>query len=234
MILTAHQVYDRLVNTTKIIGEKGHITFTLKGADILIEGRDTVGNLLQEWFKKWLVMENIDFSAPVNTQDFPDFHLDPANLTKELLEVKSFDWDRSPNFDVAAFPAYRKSLVNYPYRLDSNYLIFGYSMKGHVIEIKDVWLKKVWEITGPSGTWPLKCNVKRGELFNIRPVKWFKRIGKKDRDPKQPIFKSALEFVIAFDGNQRMWNYTARDPLTSTWLNDIKNGYQKATGSALV
>lgn len=234
MQLTAQQVYDRLLKTTKIVGEKGHITFSLKGYNIKITGKDTVGNLMQEWFKEWLVREKIDFTEPANTQDFPDFNLDKKNPMNGLLEVKSFDWERTPNFDVAAFLAYRRSLVQFPYRLDSNYLIFGYSMNGHTIEIKDVWLKKVWEMTGPSGKWPLKCNVKQGDLFNIRPVKWYKRTGRKDRSPKLPIFKSALDFVTAFDGNQRMWGKTARDILTNTWLNDVKIGYAKATGSPLV
>lgn len=234
MQLTAHDVYNKLINDTKIIGEVGYITFSLKGYDILIQGRDTVGNLIQEWFKEWLKNEDIEFTEPTNTQDFPDFNLTGYPPQDSLLEVKSFDWDRSPNFDVAAFPAYRRSLVHSPHRLDSNYLIFGYSMVAHNIEIKDVWIKKVWEITGPSGKWPLKCNVKQGDLFNIRPVKWFKRAGKRDRDPRQPVFKTPLEFVTAFDGNQRMWGKTARDPLTNTWLNDIKNGYAAATGTPLV
>ena len=45
MKLTADQVYDKLINHTKIVGEKGNITFSLKGYDIKIESRDTVGSL---------------------------------------------------------------------------------------------------------------------------------------------------------------------------------------------
>jgi type II restriction enzyme len=101
-------------------------------------------------------------------------------------------------------------------------------MIGFHIEIKDIWLKKVWEITGPSEKWPLRCNVKQGELFNIRPIKWYKN----DRTEFKP-FNSALEFVKAFDETQRQWARTQRDPDTSTWLIRIKKGYKAATGITL-
>jgi hypothetical protein len=228
MKLTAQEIYDKLVNETKLIGEKGTIYFKLRGLDIKIESRDTVGNLLQEWLENWLVANDVEFGFATNSQDFPDFHLDLTNLEKGLLEVKCFDYDKSANFDVAAFMAYRRSLLSHPYRLDSDYLIIGYSMVKHEIEIKNIWLKKVWEITGPSADWPLKCQVKQGELFNIRPIKWYNN----ERTEFKP-FNSALSFVEAFDANQRQWTATARDKETSTWLGRVKKGYKDATGKDL-
>ena len=223
--LTAQQVYTKLVDDLGIIGEKGYITFNLKNIDIRIESKDTVGNLLQEWIKAWLIREDVHLGSIPNTQDFPDFQLDSDNPQTGLLEVKSFDFDNGANFDVAAFLAYRRSLLTHPYRLDSNYLIIGYSMIGHFIEIKNIWLKKVWEITGPSGDWPLKCQVKQGEIFNIRPAKWYDN----HRTRFKP-FSSALEFVTAFDETQRQWARTSRDADTSTWLTRVRRGYKDATG----
>jgi len=86
-------------------------------------------------------------------------------------------------------------------------------------------VKKVWEITGPSEDWPLKCQVKQGEVVNIRPVKWY--------DTGRTTFKafnSALQFLTAFDNTQRQWTRTERDPITSTWLTKVKKGYKDATG----
>ena len=117
----------------------------------------------------------------------------------------------------------------HPYRLDSNYLIIGYRMTGNSLEIADVWLKKVWEITGPSEDWALKCQVKQGEVVNIRPVKWYNA----DRTTFKP-FNSALEFIKAFDATQRQWTRTERDALTSTWLKTVIKGYKTATGKDLV
>lgn len=229
MKLTAQQLYKKLVADSKLIGQKGKITFKLMNITLEVETKDTIGNLIQEWIKAWMIKENIDFGNPPNTQDFPDFQLDLKDPTKGLLEVKCFDYDASPNFDIAAFLAYRRSLLLYPFRLDSDYLIIGYSMQGTDIVIKDVWLKKVWEISGPSEKWDLRCNVKQGEPTNIRPIKWYDNA----RTTYKP-FKNAKEFVKAFDGTQRQWSRTSRDAETSTWLKKVTSGYKKSTGKDLI
>lgn len=44
---------------------------------------------------------------------------------------------------------------------DVDYLIFGYDMGDDgVVTIKDVWLKKVWEITRPMEDWSVNLQVK--------------------------------------------------------------------------
>ncbi|UFH36435.1 NgoBV family restriction endonuclease [Flavobacterium acetivorans] len=229
MKVTAEQLYEKLVNDYKIVGQRGRITFQLKDIILEVETKDTVGNLIQEWIKAWMIKENIEFSNPPHTQDFPDFQLDSDDNRTGLLEVKCFDYDASPNFDIAAFLAYRRSLLTYPFRLDSNYLIIGYAMEGADVVIKDVWLKKVWEITCPSEAWDLRCNVKQGEPTNIRPAKWYD-----NHRTKFKPFNNATEFVTAFDSTQRQWSRTARDPETSTWLKNVIKGYKKATGRDLV
>ena len=229
MKLTAAQLYKKLVDDYKLVGQKGRITFKLKYINLEVETKDTVGNLIQEWIKAWMLKENIEFGNPPHTQDFPDFQLDLADNKKGLLEVKCFDFDASPNFDIAAFLAYRRSLLMHPFRLDSDYLIIGYAMQGADILIKDIWLKKVWEITGPSDKWDLRCNVKQGEPTNIRPIKWYDN----DRTKFKP-FNNATDFVKAFDGTQRQWSRTSRDSETSTWLKNVVKGYKTSTGRDLI
>lgn len=228
MKVSAEQLFKQLVNDYKLVGQKGKISFTLKDITVEIETKDTVGNLIQEWLKAWMISNSIEFGNPPHSQDFPDFLLDPDKPKTGLLEVKTFDYSKSANFDVANFMAYRRSVLAHPYRLDSNYLIIGYRMTGNSLEIADVWLKKVWEITGPSEDWPLKCQVKQGEVVNIRPVKWYNA----ERTTYKP-FNSALEFLNAFDGNQRQWTRTERDAITSTWLRNVIKGYKTATGRDL-
>ena len=133
MKLTAPELYDKLVNEYKIIGETGRIDFTVKDLSISIKNKDTVGNLLQEWLKAWFVQEQIDFEENTNSQTFPDFLLDKDDHTIGLLEVKSFDFDRGPGFDLANFDSYCNSLLDNAYRLDSDYLILSYQMKDGVI-----------------------------------------------------------------------------------------------------
>ena len=229
MLLTAQQLYKKLVIDYKLVGQKGKISFTLKDITVEIETKDTVGNLIQEWLKAWMIKNNIEFGNPPHSQDFPDFQLDLTDNKKGLLEVKTFDYSKSANFDVANFMAYRRSVLAHPYRLDSDYLIIGYLMTGNSLEIADVWLKKVWEITAPSEDWPLKCQVKQGEVVNIRPAKWYNT----ERTTFKP-FNSALEFLKAFDGTQRQWTRTERDAITSTWLKNVTKGYKAATGKDLL
>lgn len=228
MKLTPQELYDKLTLEYKIIGEKGNIKFTLKDLTILVKSKDTVGNLVQEWLAAWLLSNDIEHTLKPNTQDFPDLNLDITDPEKGLVEVKSFDYDKAANFDVANFMAYRRSIIEFPYRLDSDYLIFGYRMIDGAIEIVDVWLKKIWEITGPSGNWNLKCQVKQGDLVNIRPIKWYKNSGTKYKP-----FKSALEFLEAFQENQYKYGKTRHEPATALFLDKIKAGYTASTGKSL-
>lgn len=225
MKYTALEVYEKLVNEYNIIGEKAIISFDLKGLKIEVESKDSVGNLLQDWLKAWMISAGVDLIPVPNSQDFPDFQLDADNPQNGLLEVKVFNYLGRPGFDVANFLSYRKSLLEHPYRLDSQYLILGYEMRRHEIEIKNIWLKKVWEITGPSNDWALNCQVKYGELVNIRPVKWYEN----NRTTFKP-FNNPYEFIKAFDSNQRQWTRTQRDPITNTWLNKVIKGYKACTG----
>lgn len=84
--VTGEQLYIKLVDEYKIIGEKGVINFSFKNLTISVESKDTVGNLQQEWLNAWMKIENIDFEENTNSQTFPDFHLDGENKKKELLE----------------------------------------------------------------------------------------------------------------------------------------------------
>lgn len=45
MKVTGEQLYKKLVDEYKIIGEKGVINFSLKNLTISVETKDTVGNL---------------------------------------------------------------------------------------------------------------------------------------------------------------------------------------------
>ncbi|MDD3722393.1 MAG: NgoBV family restriction endonuclease [Lutibacter sp.] len=228
MKLTADQLYKKLVEEYKIIGEKGVIKFTLKDLTIIVKAKDTVGNLIQEWLTAWLEKNSIDFKLTPNTQDFPDINLDLDDTSKGLIEVKSFDYDKAANFDVANFMAYRRSIIEFPHRLDSDYLIFGYRMRNGTIEIVDVWLKKVWEITGPSADWNLKCQVKQGDLVNIRPIKWYN-----NSKTKFKPFNSVLEFLTAFQENQYKYGKTRHQKETALFLDKIKKGYKLSTGKTL-
>ncbi|MDW7695624.1 NgoBV family restriction endonuclease [Flammeovirgaceae bacterium SG7u.111] len=225
MKLTASQLFDKLVNEYKIIGEQGVINFTLKDLTISIETKDTIGNLLQEWLKAWFAKMEIDFEENTNTQKFPDFYLDTENKQKGLLEVKSFDWDRGPGFDLANFDSYCNSLLTDAYRIDSDYLILAYQMKGSTLSIKNVWLKKIWELACPSGTYPIKVQEKKSIIYNLRPATWYST-----RSTFKP-FSSKEEFLKAL--NETRYQYPQTRHSNGHWLRNILKCYSSQTGVEL-
>ena len=105
-ISLAENLYEKLVQQECIIGKFGHIRFILNDLDVKINSKDSVGNILQEWLKAWFKRENIIHLENPNRQAFPDFYLNLEDRQQDLLEVKSFDWDKSPNFDLANFESY--------------------------------------------------------------------------------------------------------------------------------
>ena len=225
MRLLGTELYSKLVNEYKIIGEKGKITFTLKDLTISIETKDIVGNLLQEWLKAWFVKEDIDFEENSNSQVFPDFYLDKNDKKLGLLEVKSFDWDRGPGFDLANFDSYCNSLLTSAYRLDSDYLIFAYQMNGDELSIKNVWLKKIWELACPSGTYPLKVQEKKSVIYNIRPSTWYS-----EKNKFKP-FNSLEEFLAAL--NETRYQYPQTRHTNGHWLKNVLKNYEEHTGVKL-
>ena len=226
MKISAQQLYKKLVTDYKLVGQKGRITFKLKDITVEIETKDTIGSLIQEWLKEWMKSEKINFEENQNSQTFPDIFLNTKDKKRGLLEIKTFDFDRGPGFDLANFDSYSNSLLTNSYRLDSDYLILAYQMSGSVITIKDVWLKKIWELAGASSTYPIKVQEKKNVIYNIRPIIWF------SERSKFGAFKSKEEFLKALNETRYQYPKTHHD--NAHWLNKVIKNYKEHTGSNLV
>ncbi len=178
-----------LLKESGIINAKGQIYFELQELKTTIKDSSVVGNITQEWLQAFMNKHNLPFRTKQNSQEFPDFLMNPSNDQVDLLEVKCFK--KSPNFDIANFQAYSRSLLHNAYRLDSDYLIFEYTEETDGINIKNMWLKKVWEICCPSERSPLKIQWKQEIPVNIRPATWYST-----RVAYQP-FSSRKDFILA-------------------------------------
>ena len=187
--------------------------------------KSAIGDLFQEWLSKWLESKNIQYHTKLNTQEFPDFLLDKNSNTKGLLEIKTFDGDRSANFDVANFEAYCRSLKNNAYRLDADYLIFSYKLADFKFTIANIWLKKIWEITVPSEQYPVKCQVKQKTIYNIRPISWYSTRG------EYKAFSTRKEFVTALYNTLIKYKKTQND--NQDWLKIVEQNYLDYTGERL-
>ena len=226
MKLTAEQLFKRLTTDYKLVGQKGGITFKLKDITVEIEKKDSVGNLIQEWLKAWMKWEKIDFEENPSSQTFPDLFLNIKDHKKGLLEIKTFDFDRGPGFDLANFDSYCNSLTTNAYRLDSDYLILAYQMNGAEITIKDVWLKKIWEFSGASSTYPIKVQEKKNVIYNIRPIIWYSERATFN------AFNTKEEFLQALNETRYQYPKTHHD--NAHWLKKVINNYKVHTGSVLI
>ena len=224
---TAREIFEALTRKEELIGVRGTIDAHFHGLSFVIKNRNIVGNMIQEWVGEWLKARKIDFAVKPNTQAYPDFFLNPSNKTIDLLEVKAFDYNRSANFDVSNFQGYCRSLKIDSFRLHADYLIFAYAMDElGEITIKKMWLKKVWEICGPSDAYPIKVQQKQKVIYNIRPVVWFS-MGK----PRYPPFETLQEFVLAL--RDTLMKYPRTKDESGTWLNDVTKNYVETTGKEL-
>ncbi|WP_199506818.1 MULTISPECIES: NgoBV family restriction endonuclease [unclassified Psychrobacter] len=186
----------------------GGTIFTLGDLSVEIKGKDSIGNLVQEWLGAWFIDQGYNITRGDRSQDYPDFYIGDTNQQR-LLEVKVFNARNSPAFDIANFEAYCTSLARNPHRLLSDYLILSYSITNHQLQIENIWLKKIWEITGTSSDYPLKCQVKYrhrhtpNEIYNIeniRPITWYST----NRTSVQP-FQSREHFVDALYNTQHTY-----------------------------
>lgn len=215
MKLSAKQIYQKLMDQN-ILNSSGQIQFSLANVNVTIKTTDIVGNTLQSWLGAWLNANNIFYEEPESTQVFPDFYLDDTNKERSMLEVKAFNYEATPAFDIANYESYVESVSNKIFRLDAYYLVFGYLMDSSGnISIKKIWLKKIWELAGTSKKWPLKVQDKRGVIYNIRPNSEFKH-------DLPSCFKNDVDFLAAIYKTQKLYRGQEN---AKNWKNKIEKNY---------
>lgn len=227
MRLTAKDIYDRLLTEDKILEVEGRITFYFGGVDIIVKQKDVVGNIIQEWLQGWLEKNNIEYAPSENTQMPPDFFLNPNDLTKDLLEVKAFNRSASPGFDIADFRMYEEEIIKKPYMLNVDYLIFGYEMNENgVVTVKDLWLKKVWEITRRMDKWAINLQIKQGVVHKIRPGVWYS-----NKKGNIPMFQCLEDFIAAIE--ETVYQNPKTHNAAASWRQNFIKSYEKYYGVKL-
>ena len=223
--VTANEIYDLLLNEFKIKEQIGTVEIILGGISAKYKGKDALGDLLQEWLREWFEQNNFYFRQSANSQEFPDFYLAEDNKSG-LLEIKTFNADANPAFDIANFDSYNKSLLIRPERLDADYLILSYRMIGSILSIDNLWLLKVWEMAGTSGTNPVNMQTKNSQPYNLRPIKWYAKT------PKNKPFTDKLSFLNAISETLEKYSHST-DIYSENWLNKVRTKYFENTGIKL-
>ena len=224
--MTAQEIFEKLLNEDKILSMNGKIEFFFGGVNIIVKQKDIVGNVIQEWLQGWLDKNKIFYSVNKNSQMPPDFFLS-EDKTKNLLEVKAFNRNASPGFDIADFRMYAQEIINKPYMLHADYLIFGYDMSDEgFVTIKDLWLKKVWEITRSMGNWALNLQIKKNVVHKIRPGLWYK-----DKKNNFPMFGSLEDFISAIE--ETVYQNPATRNEAANWKKNFLKSYERFYGVKL-
>jgi type II restriction enzyme len=220
----ANDIYDKLLNDFKIKEASGKIVFSLNNVDCTIKNNDIVGNVLEEWLNTWLI--NNGYNVIHNKeQKSPDFWLNREDYESDLLEVKSFF--NKPSFDIASFKSYIGDIIERPYRLQADYLIFKYNMNPETgeVSILDIWLKKVWEICAPSQDFPIKVQRKKNVVTNIRPATWF------SEHPVYKSFSKMQDFLAAIE--ESIYQYPDTHKIAEKWKRNLCQSYYKKYNSSL-
>jgi type II restriction enzyme len=98
-------------------------------------------------------------------------------------------------------------------------------MRDGVISIKNVWLRKIWELACPSGTYPLKVQEKKQVIYNIRPSVWYS-----ERSRFKP-FNTKEAFLKAL--NDTRYQYPQTRHQNAHWLRKVIKNYREHTGVLL-
>lgn len=224
--LTAKEVYEKLLREDGILALKGQIKFFLGDVSIIVRQRDVVGNIMQEWLEGWFKLHNIEYIPNPNSQMPPDFFLDVKDRTKGQLEVKAFNIRATPGFDIADFNAYSEEIIEKPYSLDTDYLIFGYDMsEDGIVTIEKMWLKKVWQITRRMESWSINLQIKDGVVHKIRPGKWD---AEEDGRADYKMFESLEDFISAMD--EAVYKNPKTHDKAGMWLTRFLRSYKEYYG----
>ena len=217
---TSQELFSALQNEREANSTFCHIYMGNPDAIVKPFLHNIVESVIKEWLEGWLKANDIAFSPNPNTQMPPDLFLDPDNKEENLMEVKAFNYNASPGFDIADFRAYQEEIIDKPYMLHVKYLIFGYEMTedGYVI-IRDLWLKNVWEICRAMSNYPLNLQVKDNVIHKIRPAKWF------GNNSNYPTFSCLEDFVSAIE--ETVYKNPKTHDIAGTWCKRFKDAYEQ-------
>lgn len=158
-------------------GKHGSISINFANKNHVYYGNDIIGNCLQEWLPNWFSFLGVDIKSGEHTQKFPDFIAKFQNIQYDI-EVKAWNINNAPAFDIANFDSFLTSTFESPGKLEARYFILGYSpvndgfSQGFIV--KKVYLKHLWEITNSSRIYPIGLQVKNKRPYAIRPCNFYK------------------------------------------------------------
>lgn len=219
----------------KIFPSEIKLNCSINSLNFSLKNRDIMGGVIQEWFCEYLNSKLIPWSPPAYSQSYPDIILQGNHY----LEIKSFHYEGSLAFDLANFKSLIDDLTINAKRLDSDYIIFAYSIQENIgIEkyiLKNYWIKKIWEMT----TVPIKegmteglisAQVKRGTIVNLRPYRFDKYPQKALPDKKSFLIQLA-KTITTF--SEQLIKSDTKFKNSEEWMEMVSECYESQTGRSI-
>ena len=200
----------------RLEGQHGTINITFANRSHVYTGNDVIGNCLQEWLPDWFQYLGVDIKKGDGSQKFPDFVL-TFNGVEYAIEVKAWNINNAPAFDLANFNSFLDTTYEEPGKLNAYYFILGYRpdqdgfSQGFIVE--KVFLKSIWEITSSSKKYPIGLQVKRNQPYAMRPYNFYKR-------PKAS-FKNKGEFIDAVAETYEMFPNNSLEFTPEQWVYSV-------------
>ena len=111
--------------------------------------------------------------------------------------------------------------------LHVDYLIFGYDMdENGIVTIKDVWLKKVWEITRRMKGWSINLQVKQNVVHKIRPGVWYST-----QKGNYPMFRRMEDLISAIE--EAVYQNPKTHNAAGSWKKQFLASYEQHYGVKL-
>lgn len=196
---------DELFSHSKAVleGKHGAISITFANRTHIYSGNDVIGNCLQEWLPDWFQYLGIDIRPGEGTQVFPDF-VACFNNQEYAMEVKAWNIENSPAFDLANFHSFIENTYHSPGKINAQYFILGYKPEkdgfAQGFTVERIFLKHIWEITAPAKKYPINLQVKRGSPYALRPCP-FHKSPEKAFSCKEDFIRAIRDAYIQFPSN---------------------------------
>lgn len=221
--LTAKQIYNKLIYETNIVRDFGAIEVSLKDIEITEWDDQAVREIMRVWLRHWMDKNNIAYIANEDHAIPIDYYLCGADNPQNSICVKVFQVYEKVNYAIADFRTFAEELLCTPSILNTDYLVFEYGIdrkvngKGELI-IKDLLMKKIWQMTRPMDGNPLSLQKVNGKIRQIKSCDW-----NKDNAPK--TFKTLEHFLSAVE--ETLCRNPQTQNLATTWRKDFIAAYEK-------
>ena len=163
----------------RLEGQHGQISINFANHNHVYRGNDVIGNCLQEWLPDWFSHLGVDIHEGAGTQVFPDFVATFSGISYDV-EIKAWNINNAPAFDLANFYSFLDTTFQHPGKINAHYFILGYQPDraddfAQGFTLKKLYLRHLWQITGPARKYRVGLQVKRGIPHALRPCNFHSR-----------------------------------------------------------